>query len=71
MTTLWAPAMAQVTGKSTRLFSVLHQNKIQFYTYIIATWSQHGSQIYEEKLACGSFIVVGDYVSLLICLNSI
>ena len=69
-TPLWALAIALSTGKNTRLFVVLDQNKTRFFTYV----SQHAEsnqKLSRRAISRGSFTVAGDFVLQLIRLESL
>ena len=48
---LWTPASALATGKNTRLFGGLDQNKTPFSTYVSTACREQGSHCQDERLA--------------------
>ena len=64
---LWALAIALASDKNTRLVGVLDQNKTRFFTA-----EKHARQpLSRQAISLGSFTVAGDFVLMLIHLESL
>ena len=69
---LWALAIALSTGKNTRLFVGLDQNKTRFDFSLTCHSVQKARQkLSRRAISRGSFTVAGDFVLQLICLESL